>query len=80
MPTTTPKPERTPIPFDDALRRISTQRTRRVTGSGGYRPGFLINAGGTRELVRIAGLRATIGDRVQELAASAGYPIFEVIQ
>ena len=36
--------------------------------------------GGARELVRIAGLRAMIGDRVQELAASAGYPIFEVIQ
>lgn len=36
--------------------------------------------GGTRELVRIEGLRAMIGDRVQELAPSAGYPIFEVIQ
>ncbi len=36
--------------------------------------------GGARELVRIAGLRVIIGDRVQETAASAGYPIFEVIQ
>ena len=36
--------------------------------------------GGTRELVRISGPRATIGDRVQELATSEGYPIFEVIQ
>lgn len=36
--------------------------------------------GGTRELVRIAGQRAMIGDRVQELAAPSSYPIFEVIQ
>ena len=35
---------------------------------------------GAREIVRIAGDRAKIGDRVQELAAPSSYPIFEVIQ
>lgn len=32
-----------------------------------------------RQLVRISGLRAKIGDRVQEVESQCGYPIFEVI-
>lgn len=33
----------------------------------------------SRLLVRISGLRAQIGDRVQELTPASTYPIFEVI-
>jgi uncharacterized OB-fold protein len=33
----------------------------------------------TRQLVRISGLRATIGDPVVEVPSQSGYPIFEVI-
>ncbi|MBM3760534.1 MAG: OB-fold domain-containing protein [Acidobacteria bacterium] len=32
-----------------------------------------------RQLVRISGIRAAIGDRVQEVDSQSGYPIFEVI-
>lgn len=33
----------------------------------------------TRQLVRISGLKASIGDPVIEVESHSGYPIFEVI-
>jgi len=44
-----------------------------------YQIGLVEFEGGGRELVRLVGERARIGDRVREVESQSGYPKFEVI-